>query len=202
MVTSYADQHHPPKPSVTFEGKPRPLAFDDQAHKSLNAELKYLYTAITRAKCNLWIYDSDKTKRLPIFDYWARRGLIRVVRIGEKEEEDQVLFTATSTPDQWKQQGDYFRRKGLWEPAMKCYHKADMKLLEKEAEAYMFAQKAKLSRTPHEIIGMFEKAARAFLLCDYFQHDVKYLVNATKCLKNSKKYLEAARLFEKLGEVS
>ena len=126
---------------------------------------------------------------------------MKVVRIGEKEEEDQVLFTATSTPAQWQQQGNYFKRKGLWEPAMKCYHKANMTLLEKESEAYMFAQKAKLTKNPREIVGSFDNAARAFLTCDNLCHDVKFLINAAKCLRNSKKHLEAAKLFEKLGEV-
>ncbi len=126
---------------------------------------------------------------------------MKVVRFGEKEEEDSILFTATSTPDQWKHQGDYFRRKGLWEPAMKCYRKANIVLLEKEAEAYLSAQKAKSTKNLREIIAMFDNSAQAFLTCDHLCHDVKYLKNAAKCLRNSKRHLEAAKLFEKLGQV-
>ncbi|XP_019859701.1 PREDICTED: uncharacterized protein LOC100635005, partial [Amphimedon queenslandica] len=54
VVSTYADKTAPPSDSKT---KPRPLNFNERFHKSLNSEFKYLYTAITRAKCNLWIYD-------------------------------------------------------------------------------------------------------------------------------------------------
>lgn len=208
VVTSFAEKHPAsgdnqdgPEVAEVLQSRPRPLEFDERLHKSLNSELKYLYTAITRAKCNLWLYDSSESKRLPMFDYWVRRGLVKVVRVGEKEEDDKVLFTATSTPEQWQQQGDYFKRKGLWEPAIKCYRKAGAMLQEKEAEAYMFAQKGRISKTTREMQQLFEKAAESFLLCDQTEHQVKYLTNAAKCLRNAKKYLEAAKLFEKLGQV-
>ena len=203
MVTSYSDKHPVTlsRPVDLLESQPRPLEFDERLHKSLNSELKYLYTAITRAKCNLWLYDASESKRLPIFDYWVRRGLVRVVKMGEKEEDDKVLFTATSTPEQWQLQGDYFKRKGLWEPAMKCYHKAGATLQEKEAEAHLFVQKGKKAQSIHEKQMLFEKAAEALLLCDYREHDVKYLSNAATCLKIAKKYSEAAKLYDKLGKV-
>ena len=67
-MTSYIEDN--PSQIVNKEapfGKTRRYEFDASLHKSLNAELKHLYTAITRAKCNLWIYDSHIVKRLPIF---------------------------------------------------------------------------------------------------------------------------------------
>ena len=138
---------------------------------------------------------------MAVFDYWIHRGLVKVVRVGEKEEEDSLLFTATSTPDQWREQGDYFKKKGLWDPAVKCYRKAGDELLEKEAEAYAYAQKARQTRGHREQQNLFEKAAKCFLLCDHNQHDVTFLTNAARCLKNAKKHSEAAKLFERLGEV-
>lgn len=56
----------------------RALEFDTLKHKLLNSELKYLYTALTRARCNLWIYDEDKDKRAPMFSYFKARKLVRV----------------------------------------------------------------------------------------------------------------------------
>lgn len=41
----------------------RPLQFDDAVHRTLCAELKHLYTAITRARVNVWIYERDETVR-------------------------------------------------------------------------------------------------------------------------------------------
>lgn len=181
--------------------RPRALEFDERLHKSLNSELKYLYTAITRAKCNLWIYDADQNKRLPMFDYWVRCGLVNVIKMGEKEEDDQALFTATSTPEQWQHQGDFFKRKGLWEPAIKCYHKAGATLQEKETEAYLCAQKGRGSKVAKEMQEWFQKAAELFLICDHHKHSVKYLTNAAKCLKHGRNYSDAAKLFERLGQV-
>ena len=202
MVTNYANKTTPPSNETSQQSRPRPLEFDTRLHKSLNSELKYLYTAVTRAKCNLWIYDSSETRRLPMFDYWVRRGLVRVVRVGERDDDDSVLFTATSTPKQWSQQGDYFFKKGLWEPAVKCYLKSGNVLLEREAEGYLYAQRARNARVMSEVLQYSEKAALSFLRCDHVSHDVKYLVNAAKCLKNARKYCESAGLFEKLGQVN
>jgi hypothetical protein len=42
-------------------------------------ELKHLYTAITRAKNSVVIYDENAAARAPLYFYLARRGLARVV---------------------------------------------------------------------------------------------------------------------------
>ena len=189
------------KPGFTTE--PRPLNFDEQHHKSLNAELKYLYTAITRAKCNLWIYDSDEIRRLPVFDYWHKRGLIKLIRMTDISPEDQsLLFAATSSKEEWKAQGDYFKKKRLWEPAMKCYKNAEDVHLEREAEAYFLVQQAKAcSQKLQEMRELYLKAALAFLKCDESKHDQKCLVYAAMCLRKAKKHREAGKLYARLERV-
>ena len=187
--------------ATVFDHQPRKLCFDERQHKSLNPELKYLYTAITRAKCNLWIYDSSAEKRLPVFDYWCKRGLVKVVQVDDvSQEEENVLFAATSTPEEWMKQGDYFKKKRLWEPAMKCYQKSGSPDLELEAKAYFMAHQAH-GKKPSEVRQLYLQAASAFLQCDKLLHSVKNLENAAKCLKNAKWHNEAARLFERLGQV-
>ena len=87
--------------------KPRPLRqFNECEHMPLNAELKILYTAITRARCNLWIYDSDADKRAPMFYYFLKRDLVTVLSM---TNDHQTTFAKVSTADEWKQQGDRFR---------------------------------------------------------------------------------------------
>ncbi len=186
-----------------FAEKSRPLDFDPGHHKSLNAELKYLYTAITRAKCNLWIYDCDEARRLPIFQYWNKRGLVKIIHISEISKDDQgTLFSATSSKEEWKSQGDYFKKKRLWEPAMKCYQKAECPHLQSEAEAYSFAQQARTpGLKPKEIQDIYLQSAHAFLKCDQSKHDYQCLENAAKCLKNAKKYEESSHLYLYLGQV-
>ncbi|KAK9807285.1 hypothetical protein WJX73_007725 [Symbiochloris irregularis] len=62
------------------EGHLRPLAFDARAHVLLSEELKHLYTAITRAKNNIVIFDSSPAKRAPFFHFLRRLGMARVVK--------------------------------------------------------------------------------------------------------------------------
>lgn len=191
------------KKDSTFFTKPRSLEFNKNHHKSLNSELKYLYTATTRAKCNLWIYDSNKEKRLPIFHYWEQKDLVKIIRVSDNTEDDQsLLFSVTSSKEEWKSQGDYFKRKKLWEPAMKCYQKAECSHLESEARAYSLTQQA---HTPGlrqiEITEIYLRSAHAFLKCDQSQHDYDSIVNAAKCLKNAREYEESAKLYLHLGQV-
>ena len=60
--------------------RPRPLMFDAEQHKILNSELKHLYTATTRARVNVWLFDEDQDIRAPMFEYWKALGLVRTVK--------------------------------------------------------------------------------------------------------------------------
>ena len=181
---------------------PRSRQFDPKLHKSLNSELKYLYTAVTRAKCNLWIYDSDRKTRLPMFDYWHKRDLVKVVQAQPSKGSQGVytlVFASNSTPEQWKAQGDNFKKKHLWEQAILCYQRAgpENEYLAKEARAYHLIQRAR-----HQKPQLYLEAALSFLECDELHHNLHYINGAALCLRNSKppKYHEAAKLFERLGE--
>ena len=175
-------------------GIPRCRKFDEAQHKSLNPELKYLYTAITRAKCHLWIYDSDQNKQRPMFDYWYKRNLIEKVKVSEMtEQEQQSLFADKSDSEEWKSQGDYFKKKNLWEAAAKCYHKASCSDLELEASGYNFVQQARQS--VHDKGSFYIKAALAFLESDKLKNNFKCLQIAAICLKNAKKYSDAAKMY-------
>ena len=45
----------------------------------LNSELKYLYTALTRARVNVWLFDEDQMARAPMFEYFRAKGLVQCV---------------------------------------------------------------------------------------------------------------------------
>ena len=62
---------------IQMSNRPRPMTFDPNQHKVLNAELKRLYTAVTRARVNVWIFDEDMEKRAPMFEYFKARKLTR-----------------------------------------------------------------------------------------------------------------------------
>ena len=209
MVTSYLEMeghsscivNHAKLPGSQIE--PRSKCFDEKQHKSLCAELKYLYTAVTRTKCNLWIYDSDRAKRLPVFDYWHKKGLVKVVSTSEHGDgKHDLIFASISTPEQWKVQGDYFRKKCLWEQAQHCYEKSGQENahLAKLSNAYLLIQRARTQFSP----TLFQDAAICLLECDQLHHDIQYITNAAICLRKTRppRYLDAAKLFEKLGEIN
>lgn len=62
---------------LKLDDRPRPLAFDPNQHKILNSELKHLYTAVTRARVNVWIFDENQDKRAPMFEYFKARKLTK-----------------------------------------------------------------------------------------------------------------------------
>ncbi len=187
--------------------------FDESQHKILNAELKYLYTAITRAKCNLWIYDNSKNFS-PIFEYWRKKELISVIHIGDETNKDFVkALSAKSSLEDWKSQGDYFKKTGHWEQAMKCYQnamkhypEAKCSHLEQEVKAYYFLQRVPASHmdNSHQETrnALYLQAAHAFLKSSQFQHNHLFLENAAKCLVKVKNYSLSSHLYLHLGQVS
>jgi len=56
--------------------------FDENKHKILNSELKHLYTAVTRARANVYIFDEDEEKRAPMFCYFKARDLVTLLEKG------------------------------------------------------------------------------------------------------------------------
>ena len=59
--------------------------FNEQEHHIMCSELKQLYTAITRARVRVVIYDEDPAARAPLFYYFERLGLCDKVRILEDD---------------------------------------------------------------------------------------------------------------------
>lgn len=85
-----------------------------EMYKLLNGELKQLYTAITRARVNLWIFDENLEKRAPAFKYFIRRDFVQVVKTDENKDFDDSMFVKTSTPYEWIIQGDYYAKHQCW----------------------------------------------------------------------------------------
>lgn len=208
VVTAYLEEHvdsiKAKRRLPETAAEPRSNKFDEKCHKALNSELKYLYTAITRAKCNLWIYDSNQKKRLPMFDLWYKRDLVKVVgdEVVGAENQHSLIFASISTPQQWKIQGDYFMRRSRWEQAKHCYDRAgpENQFLSVEANARLLVQKATRLAKPH----MYLEAAVDFFYRDKLVHNIQCLVLSAQCLRRAKpqKFASAALLFERLGKVA
>lgn len=175
--------------------KPRPLKrFDECEHKALNAELKFLYTAITRARCKLWICDSNSDKRASMFYYFQKRNLVTVSSMLDEDQEIGKI----SSKDEWKQQGDRFRIKRNWDMAIFCYEKAEMMDLVSETKGdcnLWMAQKKDKKQN-------YLQAALNYLRGFDIQPSEKRINKAATSLYNACKYDLAASLFLKIDEVS
>ena len=201
---NYLDEH--PDLAVKNEKihKPRPLReFDECKHKALNAELKFLYTAITRAKCNLWIHDANPEKRAPMFYYFQKRDLVRVLSMQESSSKEaktslnQPMFAKVSSAEEWKQQGDRFRSKKNWDMAILCYSKAGMNELVKETKGDLNIWMAQRKNKRQNYL----QAAMNYLRGFDIQPSVKRINKAATCLYNASEHDLAASLFLKIHEV-
>lgn len=167
----------------------------------LNIELKQLYTAITRAKVNLWIYESEPVDEhlLPILKEWqegtSNVPLIEVIDPKSPNFTIEKSFATAkkSTPKQWKHQGDTLFQGKRWKQAAMCYRKAHRFDLEAEALLHLSCPK-------HQEIVL------AYLQADEVTHNPAHLVKAAENLyniaKNPDDYLDIAWLYKSLKMVS
>ena len=170
--------------------------------KSLLAELKHLYTAITRAKVNLWIYDSSE-KRPPAFYFWLAQNLVTLVKKDDfsNQARENLLFAAPSEKEQWAKQGDYYFKMRHWNLAMTCYDRAEVPHQSYIAKAYMLVEKAKV-QSRDEAVVLYGEAAACFLEADQQKHSIDYIEKACLCLQKCGIHVMSAKLLERLNKVS
>ncbi|XP_019630930.1 PREDICTED: LOW QUALITY PROTEIN: TPR and ankyrin repeat-containing protein 1-like [Branchiostoma belcheri] len=184
----------------------RPLDFNPEKHKVLNSELKNLYTAITRARVNVWIFDEDTAKHAPMFKYFLEKQFVEEPQRDELGQLSSSVFVKESTPEEWCQRGEYFYKKERWEIAADFFKKGGDEKKAKMALAQHLAQQASqdatMTREKHRIRQRFLDSADLFLQSGNHVDDREALVRAARCLTNSRDYRLAAQLFERLGEFS
>jgi len=87
------------------EQKARQLDFDVERHKILESELKMLYTAITRARVNVFIAESDPDLSRPMFEYFARRRVVEVATANKTNMSSVRVFGKMNTTEDWQKRG-------------------------------------------------------------------------------------------------
>ncbi|NXV83306.1 TRNK1 protein, partial [Atlantisia rogersi] len=176
-------------------GTQKRAPFNVEMYKLLNGELKQLYTAITRARVNLWIFDEDSDKRAPAFKYFIKRGFVEVVKADEKKDLDDSMFAKTSTPEEWIAQGDYYAKHQFWEVAAKCYQKGGAAEKSKLALAHDAVLKVHSKKcSPREKQLEYMTLAKTYLECGEPKLSLK-------CLFQSKEFQLCAELCKKLGKI-
>ncbi|XP_058513135.1 TPR and ankyrin repeat-containing protein 1 isoform X1 [Ochotona princeps] len=173
----------------------RAIMTNPEMYKLLNGELKQLYTAITRARVNLWIFDENREKRAAAFKYFIGRNFVQVVKTDENKDFDDSMFVKTSTPEEWIAQGEYYAKHQCWKVAAKCYQKGGAFEKEKLAVAHNTAVNMKNKKiSPREKQLEYLKLAKTYLEC-------KEPKLSLKCLSCAKEFQLSAQLCEKLGKI-
>ncbi|CAC5423625.1 unnamed protein product [Mytilus coruscus] len=165
----------------------RHLEFDPHLHKILNSELKQLYTAVTRARVNVWIFDEDEDIRLPMFEFFNALNLVQTV----SNISDIESFAKPSLEEDWIKRGEEFMRNHLYSFAADCFKKGGDEKKEKLADAFIHYEQAR--QNPKEMRKSFYKSAELFL-------ELGKYTNAGKCLENTKDFRLAAQLYEKRNQ--
>ncbi|NXY88396.1 TRNK1 protein, partial [Alcedo cyanopectus] len=176
-------------------GMQKRTPFNVEMYKMLNGELKQLYTAVTRARVNLWIFDEDSEKRAAAFKYFIKQELVQVVKADEKQDLDDSMFAKTSTPEEWIAQGDYYAKHQFWEVAAKCYQKGGAAEKSKLALAHDAVLKVHSKKSsPREKQMEYMTLAKTYLECGEPKLSLK-------CLFQSKEFRLCAELCKKLGKI-
>ncbi|XP_064647106.1 TPR and ankyrin repeat-containing protein 1-like isoform X2 [Lineus longissimus] len=193
----------------TDKCRPRSLDFNPEKHKILNSELKHLYTAVTRARVNIWFFDEDEEARAPMFTYFQARKLVKTVEAKGEEDEQKLteLFSKKSSKQEWKLKGDDLLRKNLFRVAAECYKKAGRTRLYQRCLANQQALEAKRTDDKHLKRERYLAVSLEYLRCHEYLQAAKCLFNAREHKMAAtlfghskvKKYMDAAILYKLLG---
>lgn len=131
--------------------------FDFSQYSLLCNELKQLYTAITRPKSRLIIFDEEPAKRDIISSIWKELDLVEAISYSPSESKEEVLeskekteknpnifqsILKKTTKSEWLAQGHRMLKHKYYEQALKCYEKAGAEQLKKKARAFAAADAA------------------------------------------------------------
>ncbi|XP_069106453.1 TPR and ankyrin repeat-containing protein 1-like [Argopecten irradians] len=198
--------------AMCSKGKPRNLKFEPERHKILSSELKLLYTALTRARVNVWIFDEDEEKRQPMFDYFKARKLVEVGADHFKTHQDRPRSTDQkpmeqnkddwkddSEQDRWIKKGHVFLQRQIYREAAKCFRKGGIKNLVNLARAHEAREMAQRSTDVKTKETKFIKAAGLYRLVD--SGTDKYAeILAKECYMDARSFGEAAEYCKEIGK--
>lgn len=110
-------------------------------YSELCSDLKLLYTAITRPKKSLIIYDDHPSTRKFMEQIWVEQNLVTVC--GESNEASNTAeYLVKSTTDEWEIQGKRLFKKKIYEQALMCFRFSLNKRMEAVCHAHIIAERA------------------------------------------------------------
>lgn len=210
--------------------KLKSMTIVDQSKLSLLCtELKHLYVAITRPKCNLIIFDEDPDKRRYMQGFWKYMDVVEFIESNEiscktQNIEDFRAIAQQTSADAWRIQGERMMSHKFYDQAAKCFNVSGDKFLEAKAQAFAKANSASLQIIQVEALsedGFINKVTKkqredmkktkilaekkfceaALELAELAKTDgsKSILKQAAQCYASGKEFLEAAKIYEELG---
>ena len=144
-------------------GMLRELEFNEQSHQILCSELKHFYTAITRARVRVVIYDQSAVKRAPLFYYLEKRSLCDAVSVlGQTSAHGLAV---ESKPEEWQVQGNNLMHRRMFRLAAQCFKKSGDTRLENACMAQDSIMHAKDGKSSH-LVDTYLTAAEHFIKAD------------------------------------
>ncbi|CAM1332256.1 TRANK1 (predicted) [Pycnogonum litorale] len=171
--------------AVNSRDQKTPDKFDSSENRILVSELKQLYTALTRAKVNVWIFDEDEDKRKWMFNYFERR---RVATIGTQAD----IFSVSSSKAELEKKGDYFMKECMYELALRAYTYAES---EKKALAACYVHHIEARKIQSNKDRTKELCSVAFEFAEQNKSS-----EAIKCLIEAEEYNYAAKYCESIAQ--
>jgi hypothetical protein len=160
--------------------------FDEKKDFALSSELKALYVACTRSKCQLVFIDESPIVN-PMIEWWSNIGTITRVPASS----NGLRFAKESTKESWEERGDEFLTLKQLENAIICYIRAKNEAKLCRVQAILDernADRALALKKTKESINLYLKAASEFLV-------VKDSFSAATCYLKAGEGLKAAELY-------
>ncbi|KAF8462261.1 hypothetical protein BDZ91DRAFT_356694 [Kalaharituber pfeilii] len=195
---------------------------DTGKYGMLCSELKHLYVAVTRARKNLWIVESDPASVQNILTVWTMTGkesgrnpIVSIVDANEIDAQQKarniIKPGKSTTPDAWRKQGEMFLHRDLYQEALRCFRRAGHRQGQALANAFLKYQDAQALDIAPDTLSMearelYEQAATLFEEGSFIDKAAEAWAamenykKAAQVLQADKNYGKAARYYEKAEE--
>ncbi len=188
-------------------GMLRALALNRYEHHLFCEELKHLYTAVTRARVRLVIYEKDMRKRTPMFCFLKGTRLVEPVSLFGKYGEgkaEQAGMTKKTSSEEWRKQGQNLLQNGLYALAVKCFNRSGDYQLVSEATAQSIVNEKIKRLTDQQMRELSDDELRmrekdCLDAGEHFLHAGNG-VKAANCFYHAHKLEYAAELYVKLSQ--
>ncbi|KAF8445555.1 hypothetical protein BDZ91DRAFT_803569 [Kalaharituber pfeilii] len=188
--------------------------------QELCMELKHLYEAVTRARKNLWILESDPESVQHILKVWTRveklkEPLISIVHNGPEGEHEAINILNPGKAMEsraWKEYGERLLHQGLYEDALLSFRRAQHQQGQALARAYLLYKEARgldvdqSNKLSPQAIELFLNAAKLFMEASFTQKAaetyaaVRDYIKATETYAAAGDYIKAAETYAAAGD--